>query len=99
MQAMGMSTLSKAALWARTRALDKARSKTSEADAGTQASATQFSSHKPSTRSNSRRLLVIRTRPSLRAWAAMCRSFTPKVVPRFSSAAGMLPWHAEALSP
>ncbi len=37
----------------------------------------QFSSNKPGTLSNSRRLLVTRARPSLRAWAAMCRSLTP----------------------
>ena len=51
----------------------------------------QFSSCKASTRSNSRRLLVTRVKPSLRAWAAICRSFTPMVWPRISSLARMAP--------
>lgn len=41
----------------------------------------QFSSSRPGTRWNSRRLLLTRVSPSLRAWAAMCRSFTPMGVP------------------
>ena len=51
----------------------------------------QFSSRKPSTRSNSRRLFVTKTRPSLRAWPAICRSFTPIGVPLRSRSAWMSP--------
>ena len=60
---------------------------------------TQFSKRKPSTRSNSRRLLLNKTSPSLRAWAAMCRSFSPISRPVFSSSARILPKWAAALMP
>jgi hypothetical protein len=51
----------------------------------------QFSSRKPSTRSNSRRLFVTKTRPSLRAWPAIWRSFTPIGLPLRSRSARMSP--------
>jgi len=38
---------------------------------------TQFSTIKPGTLTNSDTLWVTTTKPSLRAWAAMCKSFTP----------------------
>jgi hypothetical protein len=53
--------------------------------------AIQFSVSNPGTRSNSPRLLVTSVSPSLRAWAAMCRSFTPIGRPTLSSALRMAP--------
>ena len=52
---------------------------------------TQFSISSAGTRSNSAVLLVTSTKPSLRAWAAMCRSFTPMGRPSFSRWARMAP--------
>ena len=52
---------------------------------------TQFSVSRPGTRSNSRRLFDTSVRPSLRAWAAMCRSLTPMGRPAASSAARTAP--------
>lgn len=51
----------------------------------------QFSSRSPSMRSNSRRLLVTSTSPSLRACPAICRSLTPMGVPLRSRSARMSP--------
>ena len=45
---------------------------------------TQFSTIKPGILENSDVLFVTTTKPSLRAWAAMCKSFTPIGCPAFS---------------
>ena len=51
----------------------------------------QFSVSSAGTRSNSLKLLVTSTSPSLRACAAMCRSLMPIVSPFFSRAARINP--------
>ncbi len=52
---------------------------------------TQFSASSAGTRANSPMLFVTSTKPSLRACAAMCMSFTPIGRPSFSKAARMAP--------
>jgi len=52
---------------------------------------TQFSASSAGTRADSPKLFVTSTRPSLRACAAMCMSFTPIRWPSFSKAARMVP--------
>gem|GEM_PF-6894173 len=52
---------------------------------------TQFSASSAGTRANSPMLFVTSTRPSLRACAATCMSFTPIGWPSFSKAARMAP--------
>lgn len=51
----------------------------------------QSASCSPSTRANSRRLLVARIRPAASAWAAIQRSLLPMTSPRRSSSARMAP--------
>lgn len=55
------------------------------------AAAIQLSSSKAGTRANSRWLWVTRVRPSLRAWAAMCRSFSLMGWPARSNAVRIWP--------
>jgi hypothetical protein len=54
--------------------------------------ATQFYTINPGTRANSDTLLVTTTKPWLRAWAAMCKPFTPMGAPNFSKEQRMEPW-------